>query len=51
MFEIKQNFYEIKAIVMMTNQDESVEINHNPNLPDVSSHPSRIVRSSDPELF
>ena len=47
MFEIKQNFYEIKAIVMMTNQDESVEINHNPNLPDIS----RIVRSSDPELF
>ena len=28
----EQNFYQIKVITMMKNCDQSIEINHNPNL-------------------
>ena len=28
---------------MMKNYDQSVEINHNPNLPDIPDHPYRIL--------
>ena len=40
---IRTKFYQIKAIIMIKNYDQSVEINHNPNLPYILDHPYRIL--------
>ena len=40
---MEQNFYQIKVITMMTNYDQSVEMNHNPNWPYILHHPYRIL--------
>ena len=36
-------FYQIKIITVMKNYDESVEINHNPDWPNIPDHPYRIL--------
>ena len=36
-------FYQIKIITVMKNYDESVEINHNPNWPNIPDHLYRIL--------
>ena len=43
MFIIGTNFLQIKVITMMKKYDQSVEINHNPNWPDVPDHPYRML--------
>ena len=43
MFIIGTKFLQIKVITMMKKYDQSVEINHNPNWPDVPDHPYRIL--------
>ena len=37
------NFYQIKVITMMKNDDQSAEINHNSNGPYIPDHPYRIL--------
>ena len=36
-------FYQIKIITVMKNYDESVEINHNPDWPNIPDHLYRIL--------
>ena len=36
-------FYQIKIITVMKNYDESVEINHNPDWPNILDHLYRIL--------
>ena len=43
MFIIRRKFYQIKAIIMMKNYDQLVEINHNPNWLYIADHPCRIL--------
>ena len=44
MFIIKTKiFYQIKIITVMKNYDESVEINHNPDWPNIPDHLYRIL--------
>ena len=44
MFIIKTKiFYQIKIITVMKNYDESVEINHNPDWPNILDHLYRIL--------
>ena len=44
MFIIKtKSFYQIKIITVMKNYDESVEINHNPDWPNIPDHLYRIL--------
>ena len=36
-------FYQIKVLTVMKNDDQSVEVNYNPNWPNILDHPYRIV--------
>ena len=39
----KNFFYQIKVTTVMKNDDQSVEVNYNPNWPYILDHPYRIV--------